>query len=58
MKNSRKIFKFLKFIDEIASIIKKVGSNKPIYIKIIGILQNIASCISGFFDNIIWGINI
>lgn len=38
MKNTRKIFKFLKFIDQIASIFKIFGSKKSIYLKIINIL--------------------
>lgn len=38
MKNSRKIFKFLKFIDHISSIIKKVTSDKPLFMKIVEIL--------------------
>lgn len=58
MKNSRKIFKFLRFIDELASVMKTLDSKKPIYLKIVGVLESLASCLSGFFDNIIWGINI
>ena len=38
MKNTRKIFKFLKFIDQIASIIKIIGSKKSVYLKIINTL--------------------
>ena len=38
MKNTRKIFKFLKFIDQISSIIKNVESNKPVYLKVVTIL--------------------
>lgn len=58
MKNARKIFKFLNFIDQIASIMKKIDSKKPLYMKIVGILESIMASISSFFDNIIWGINI
>jgi hypothetical protein len=35
MKNSRKIFKFLKFIDQISSIVKNIESKKPIYLKLV-----------------------
>lgn len=38
MKNTRKIFKFLKWIDQLASIIKNIESKKPLYLKIINIL--------------------
>lgn len=38
MKNTRKIFKFLKFIDQISAIIKNVESSKPIYLKVVTIL--------------------
>lgn len=58
MKNSRKIFKFLKFFDHVSSIIKKAGSNKPIFLKIVGILETLSACIANIFDNIVWGINI
>lgn len=58
MKNSRKIFKFLKFLDQFSSIIKNIESKKPIYVKIVSILENIMACFSNFFDNIIWSINI
>ena len=58
MKNSRKIFKFLKFIDQISSILKQISSKKPIYMKVVAILEHVMACISSFFDNIIWGINI
>ena len=38
MKNSRKIFKFLKFLDAVSSIVKTIDSKKPIYLKVISIL--------------------
>lgn len=58
MKNSRKIFKFLKFLEQISSIVKNIESKKPLYVKIVAVLEHIMACISNFFDNIIWGINI
>lgn len=58
MKNSRKIFKFLKFVEQISSIIKNIESKKPVHVKIVTILELIMACISNFFDNIIWMINI
>ena len=57
MKNTRKIFKFLKFIDQIASIFKIISSKKSIYLKIINILKHLMAFFSNFFDNIIWAIN-
>ncbi len=57
MKNTRKIFKFLKFIDQMSSIIKNIGSNKPIYLKLVVILEHLMAFFSNIFDNIIWGIN-
>lgn len=57
MKNSRKIFKFLKFIDHIASIVKTVDSKKSVYLKVVSILQSLMAFFSSIFDNIIWGIN-
>lgn len=38
MKNTRKIFKFLKFIDQISSILKNLDSKKPTYLKAVAIL--------------------
>ena len=38
MKNSRKIFKFLKFLEQIASIVKNIESKKPYYVKLVAIL--------------------
>jgi hypothetical protein len=57
MKNTRKIFKFLKFIDQMASIIKNIESKKPIYLKLVVILEHLMAFFSNLFDNIIWGIN-
>lgn len=57
MKNTRKIFKFLKWIDQIASIVKNIESNKPIYLKMINIIEHLMALFSNFFDNIIWAIN-
>lgn len=57
MKNTRKIFKFLKWIDQLASIIKNIESKKPLYLKIINILEHLMAFFSNFFDNIIWAIN-
>jgi hypothetical protein len=57
MKNTRKIFKFLKFIDQIASIIKNIESKKPLYLKLVVILEHLMAFFSNLFDNIIWGIN-
>ena len=57
MKNTRKIFKFLKFIDQISSIIKNIESKKPLYLKIVTIFENLMAFFSNIFDNIIWGIN-
>ena len=38
MKNTRKIFKFLKFIDQISAIVKNIESKKPLYLKVVTIL--------------------
>ena len=57
MKNTRKIFKFLKWIDQIASIVKNIESKKPLYLKIINILEHLMALFSNFFDNFIWAIN-
>lgn len=57
MKNTRKIFKFLKWIDQIASIIKNVTSQKPLYLKIVTIMEHLMAMLSNFFDNFIWAIN-
>jgi hypothetical protein len=57
MKNCRKIFKFLKFIDQISSIVKNIESKKPIYLKIVIIMEHLMAFFSNLFDNIIWGIN-
>lgn len=38
MKNTRKIFKFLKFIDQISSIVKNIEGRKPLYLKIVTII--------------------
>lgn len=57
MKNTRKIFKFLKFVDQISSIVKNIESKKPIYLKIVTILELFMAFFSNLFDNIIWGIN-
>jgi len=57
MKNTRKIFKFLKFIDQISSILKNLESKKPIYLKLVVILEHLMAFFSNIFDNIIWGVN-
>lgn len=57
MKNTRKIFKFLKFIDQISSIVKNIESKKPLYLKIVAILENLMAFFSNLFDNMIWSIN-
>lgn len=57
MKNSRKIFKFLKFLDQLSSMIKTIESKKPIYLKIVTILENMMSFFSSIFNNIIWGVD-
>lgn len=57
MKNTRKIFKFLKWIDQLASIVKTIESKKSLYHKIIVIVEHIMAFFSNFFDNIIWAIN-
>lgn len=57
MKNTRKIFKFLKFIDQLSAIVKNMESNKPIYLKIVVILEHLMAFFSNMFDNVIWGIN-
>ena len=57
MKNTRKIFKFLKFIDQISAIVKNIESKKPLYLKIVTILENLMAFFSALFDNLIWGIN-
>jgi hypothetical protein len=38
MKNTRKIFKFLKFIDQISAIVRNIESKKPVYLKVVTIL--------------------
>ena len=57
MKNTRKIIKFLKFIDQISSIIKNIESKKPLYLKLVVIMEHLMAFFSNIFDNIIWGIN-
>ena len=57
MKNTRKIFKFLKFIDQISSILKNIESRKPLYLKIVTIFENLMAFFSNIFDNMIWGVN-
>ena len=58
MKNSRKIFKFLKFVEKISSILNQISYDRPLHMKVVVILEHLMASISSFFDNIIWGINI
>ena len=58
MKNARKIFKFLKFIDELHSIYKLTESKKPRYIKLLKLCAHIATFFHNIVDNLLWGINI
>ena len=58
MSNGRKIFRFLKFLDEIKSIKKALSSKKPIWLKVMMTLSNISSFFYYLLDNILWGINI
>jgi hypothetical protein len=57
MKNTRKIFKFLKFVDQLTAILKNVESKKPLYLKVVTILENLMAFFSNLFDNMIWAIN-
>jgi hypothetical protein len=57
MKNSRKIFKFLKFLDQISSIVKTIEGKKPLYLKIVSVLEHIMAFLASIFNNIIWGID-
>ena len=58
MSNGRKIFRFLKFLDEIKSIRKALNSNKPKWLKAMMSLSKISSFFFYILDNILWGINI
>ena len=58
MSNGRKIFRFLKFLDEIKRIKKALSSKKPVWLKAMMTLSNISSFLYYLFDNILWGINI
>jgi hypothetical protein len=58
MKNARKIFKFLKFIDELHGIYKLTESKKPVYIRILKLLTHVATFFHNIVDNLLWGINI
>ena len=58
MNNGRKIFRFLKFLDEIKNIKKALNSNKPKWLKVMMTLSEISSFFYYILDNILWGINI
>lgn len=58
MKSARKIFKFLKFIDELHSMYKLLDSNKPIYMRLLKLFAHIATFFHNIVDNLLWGINI
>ena len=58
MSNGRKIFRFLKFLDEIKNIKKALNSNKPKWLKVMMGLSEISSFFYYVLDNILWGINI
>jgi hypothetical protein len=58
MKSARKIFKFLKFIDELHSIYKLTESKKPRLIVLLKLFAHIFTFFHNIVDNLLWGINI
>lgn len=58
MKNARKIFKFLKFIDELHSIYRLLDSKKPAYVRLLKLCAHLATFCHNLVDNLLWGINI
>ncbi len=58
MKSARKIFKFLKFIDELHSLAKLAYSKKPKIIIILKLFAHIATFFHNIVDNLLWGVNI
>ena len=58
MRNARKVFKFLKFIEMISSIINLMESKKPFYMLLIKFCGLAVSVINNIIDNLLWGINI
>jgi len=45
-------------MDQLSSIAKNASSKKPIFLKIVMVLEHLMAFFSNIFDNIIWGINI
>ena len=58
MSQYRKIFKFLKFLQQIKSIQKNIKKNKSFAYKLLSISINVMSFFYYIIDNILWGINI
>ena len=58
MRSARKVFKFLKFIEMISSIINLLESNKPFYMVLIKFCGLVVAVINNMIDNVLWGINI
>lgn len=58
MRSARKVFKFLKFIEMISSIMNLLDSKKPFYMVLIKFCGLIVAVINNIVDNLLWGINI
>lgn len=58
MKNGRKIFKFLRFLDSIRGLVKVMDMHKPLYFKVIMFITYTCNFFYYILDHIIWGINL
>lgn len=58
MSQARKVFRFLKFFEEVRNIIKAFGNKKTVSIKITMIFSHFMSFLYYIHDNVLWGLNI
>ena len=58
MSQARKVFRFLKFFEEVRNIIKALGNKKALWIKTTIIFSHFMSFLYYIHDNILWGLNI
>lgn len=57
MSKGRKIFRFLKFVDELHSIFELQRGKKPFLLKFLSICDKLSSLIYYLLDNVIWGMD-
>lgn len=57
MSKGRKIFRFLKFIEELNKVFELQRSDKPPILKLMKILDKISSFFYYILDNFMWGVN-